>query len=76
MVVLLKITVDIDKCIGAGQCTRVAPRTFTQGDDDGLVILLQETPGIDEAMSVVEASRLCPTHAIVIEETDAPLDNE
>jgi len=73
---VVKIAVEIDKCIGAGQCARVAPRTFAQGDDDGLVILLQEAPGIEEAPLVVEASRLCPTQAIVIVEAVVPLDNE
>ena len=35
---VLKVRVDLEKCIGAGQCVLRAPRIFDQRDD-GMVIL-------------------------------------
>ena len=64
----MRVIVDVDKCIGAGSCVRAAANVFGQSDDDGLVILLQETPPDDEMTAVKNAARLCPARAIVVEE--------
>ncbi|MET9662245.1 ferredoxin [Streptomyces sp. NPDC006510] len=62
----MKINIDRNRCIGAGQCALTAPKVFTQ-DDDGFSELL---PGHEEALdgaTVREAVRVCPVEAITIE---------
>lgn len=59
----MRVVVDRDKCIGAGQCVYVAPEVFDQ-DDDGLVILLKEDVDSDTE-DVRQAEELCPARAIV-----------
>ncbi|MEV0148760.1 MULTISPECIES: ferredoxin [unclassified Nonomuraea] len=64
----MNITVDTDKCCGAGTCALLAPDVFDQGEDDGIVILLDATP--PEALHAVvrEAAGVCPAAAISVEE--------
>lgn len=65
----IRIKVHPDKCIGAGHCVAQAPDAFSQNEDDGVVILLLETPGVDRHEAVLSAARMCPTSAIeVVEE--------
>lgn len=40
----MNVTIDEDKCCGAGQCVLIAPDVFDQRDDDGIVILLDAQP--------------------------------
>jgi ferredoxin len=63
-----KLTVDQDKCCGAGQCVVLAPEVFDQRGEDGIVVLLDETP--DDALHahVREAASVCPAAAITVEE--------
>jgi ferredoxin len=63
-----KLTVDQDKCCGAGQCVLLAPEVFDQREQDGIVVLLDETP--DDALHAVvrEAASVCPAAAITVEE--------
>jgi ferredoxin len=63
-----KLTVDQDKCCGAGQCVLLAPEVFDQREQDGIVVLLDETP--DDALhaAVGEAASVCPAAAITVEE--------
>jgi ferredoxin len=63
----MKITVDINKCIGAGLCVVAAPKVFAQNDDDGLVVVLDENPPADQHEAVREAVRLCPALVIKLE---------
>lgn len=63
----LRIEIDTDVCIGAGQCALTAPGVFTQ-DDDGFGALL---PGREDGAGsplVREAARACPVSAITVEE--------
>jgi len=64
---VLKVRVDLDKCIGAGQCVLTAPRIFDQRDD-GIVILLDEFPPPELHAAARKAADLCPAEAITIEE--------
>ncbi len=60
----MKLIAERDRCIGAGLCTLHAPTVFDQ-EDDGLVVLLDESPSgtaADDARKVVE--HLCPSKAI------------
>jgi ferredoxin len=59
----VRISLERDKCITSGQCVLVAPQVFDQ-DDDGLVELLDESPGPELAEGVREAARLCPAQLI------------
>lgn len=58
----MRIDIDRDVCIGAGQCALAAPKVFTQ-DDDGLSELLAEA---EPGPMVAEAARACPVQAITI----------
>jgi ferredoxin len=64
----MKVTIDTDKCISAGQCVLVAPDVFDQRDEDGLVILLNASPSLNQAVDVTQAATLCPALAITIED--------
>ena len=61
----MHITVKTDACVGAGQCALVAGGVFDQ-DDDGIVMLLDDTPDASEAAAVRRAAALCPARAITI----------
>ena len=62
----MKFEVSHEKCIGAGACTEVAGRVFSQNDDDGLIIVLDENPPASEFDNVRQAAKLCPALAIRI----------
>ncbi|MEU8913885.1 MULTISPECIES: ferredoxin [Streptomyces] len=61
----MRIAINTDRCIGAGQCALTAPGVFTQ-DDDGFSALL---PGREDGAGdplVREAARACPVQAIAV----------
>lgn len=58
-----RVTVDRSRCIGAGQCVSVAPRTFDQ-DDAGLVVLV--AGAAVDGDEVRAAAELCPAAAIAL----------
>ncbi|MCW2881406.1 MAG: ferredoxin [Sphaerisporangium sp.] len=62
----MKVEVDKEKCCGAGQCVMIAPDVFDQGDGDGVVILLRDTPAPEHRDGVREAVAVCPAAAIAI----------
>jgi ferredoxin len=64
----MKVTVDQDKCVSSGQCVLNAGSVFDQRDDDGVVLLLAESPPSDQAANVRNAAAACPALAIDIEE--------
>lgn len=63
----MRIRIDQDKCCGAGQCVLAAPEVFDQRDNDGVVLLLIESPPESARADVERAARLCPALAIRIE---------
>lgn len=63
----MRVIVDHPKCCGAGQCVMVAPKVFDQRDD-GMVILLDETPPLEQHRAVREAAIVCPGAAIRLQE--------
>ncbi|WP_306316991.1 MULTISPECIES: ferredoxin [unclassified Streptomyces] len=65
----MKITVDQDKCCGAGQCVLIAPEVFDQRDEDGIVVLLDSQPPADQDVLVDEAASVCPAAAIELSGT-------
>lgn len=64
----MKVTVDQDKCVSSGQCVLNAGDVFDQRDDDGVVLLLTNSPSADQADNVRNAAAACPALAIDIEE--------
>jgi ferredoxin len=64
----MKVTIDKEKCCGAGTCVLVAPDVFDQGEDDGIVILLDAAPAPELHASVREAASVCPAAAIMLSE--------
>ncbi|WP_068162215.1 ferredoxin [Rhodococcus phenolicus] len=64
----MKVYVDQDRCIAAGQCVAHADEVFDQRDDDGIVVLLDDSPSEDLADGVREAAAMCPALAVRIEE--------
>jgi ferredoxin len=52
--------------VGAGQCVVTAAAVFDQGEDDGIVVLLTETPGAELRDQVQLAAQLCPAQAIEV----------
>jgi len=60
----MKINVDRDRCVGAGQCVLAAADVFDQSIDDGLVELLQAEPSEELREAVNEAELICPSGAI------------
>ncbi|MFE7421086.1 ferredoxin [Rhodococcus sp. NPDC057529] len=64
----MKVTIDQDKCVGAGQCVFAAPDVFDQRDEDGIVILLDENPSPELHDETREAAHVCPALAIMLDE--------
>ncbi|MFI6361425.1 ferredoxin [Nocardia sp. NPDC050630] len=64
----MKVVIDEDKCVAAGQCVAAAAEVFDQRDEDGIVVLLNEHPSADQAEDVRQAAAVCPAMAISIEE--------
>jgi ferredoxin len=64
----VKVTVDQDKCVSSGMCVMNAPDLFDQRDDDGVVELLVEHPGPDQAEEARKAVAACPALAIHLDE--------
>ncbi|MDN0197730.1 ferredoxin [Streptomyces sp. S.PNR 29] len=64
----MRIDIDKDLCIGAGQCALTAPDVFTQ-DDDGYSSLLPGREDGGGSPLVREAARSCPVGAITVSET-------
>ncbi|MEU0877239.1 ferredoxin [Lentzea sp. NPDC005914] len=62
----MKITVDQDKCCGAGTCVLLAPDVFDQRDEDGIVVLLDAEPPAELHSLVREAASVCPAAAIAV----------
>ncbi|MGA4837866.1 ferredoxin [Streptomyces sp. G45] len=61
----MRVTIDGDRCIGAGQCVLTAPGVFTQDDDGFSALLPGREDGAGDPM-VREAARACPVRAITL----------
>ncbi|MCI3273740.1 ferredoxin [Streptomyces cylindrosporus] len=59
----MKVELEADKCVASGQCVLAAMDVFDQ-DDDGIAVLLEETPGPELLDDVREAVAVCPAAAI------------
>lgn len=58
-----RIDVNVDRCVGGGQCVLAAPQLFDQDDRDGTVILLRQ-PDAADIEEASQAALVCPARAI------------
>lgn len=65
----MKVSIDQDKCCGAGNCVLTAPGVFDQRDEDGVVLLLDAEPPHAEHAAVRESASVCPATAIHVWES-------
>jgi ferredoxin len=63
----MRIVVDRNRCTGLGMCEAEAPDVF-EVQDDGSLVLLNETPSADQREAVETAVQGCPTEALSIVE--------
>ncbi|MFE7529820.1 ferredoxin [Kitasatospora sp. NPDC057542] len=66
----MKVIVDQHKCVASGQCVLTAPEVFDQREEDGIVVLLAETPPEHLLDDVRQAALLCPAQAIWVAEQE------
>jgi ferredoxin len=64
----MRVTVDREKCCGAGRCFMLEPKVFDQGED-GLAVVKDPSPPPELHKVVREAATVCPGAAIRVEET-------
>ncbi len=64
---MIRIRVNPQVCVGAGQCVRTVPEVFDQRDSDGIVVLLASTAPDERLTYLQKAVKLCPSQAISIE---------
>jgi len=61
----VRVTVDRDKCRGAGQCVVAAPGVFDH-DDEGVAFAVKERPDTGEYDDVRSAVVSCPTGSVSV----------
>ncbi|MFF8277119.1 ferredoxin [Streptomyces lateritius] len=64
------LSVDRERCIGAGMCAMTAPDVFDQDPDEGLVLLLDADPSPAQRPAAHMAAGLCPAGAITLREPE------
>lgn len=62
----MRVSVVDSRCIGSGNCSRIAPEVFDQNDETGIafVILRQEELSPELEREVTMAAQECPGMAI------------
>jgi ferredoxin len=68
---MVKLTVDQERCCGAGTCVMLVPEVFDQREEDGVVVLLDATPADDKTDGVRNAAAVCPTAAITLDDGES-----
>jgi ferredoxin len=61
--IAMKVELEAERCVASGQCVLAAMDVFDQ-DDDGIAVLLEETPAPELLDDVKEAVAVCPAAAI------------
>lgn len=62
-----KAKVDRTLCIGTADCTKIAPNTF-ELDDEAKATVKKQNGDPDE--KILEAAKVCPVLAIIVEDED------
>lgn len=65
------LSVDRERCIGAGMCAMTAPEVFDQDPDDGLVLLLHAEPATVHLAAARMAAGVCPSGAITLHDPES-----
>ncbi|HEY0001288.1 MAG TPA: ferredoxin [Actinoplanes sp.] len=60
----MKIVADRSLCVGAGQCVLTEPALFDQSPDDGIVIVLDDSPPPELHEAAHDAVLICPSQAL------------
>jgi ferredoxin len=60
----VQVTADTSVCVASGQCALLAPRTFSQRDEDGIVLVLDAEPPPADHDAVRHAVLTCPSGAL------------
>lgn len=63
----MRVVVERDLCVGAGNCVWKLPQVFAQREEDGLVRLLSTTPDPSLRDRISQAVVDCPSQAIGLE---------
>ena len=66
-----RISVLVDKCIGAGNCVEAAEKYFDQDDDTAKVVVLRDVVEPGDGDSVQRAVNVCPVAAILLNSAGA-----
>jgi ferredoxin len=65
----MEVSVDRERCVGAGMCALTAPEVFDQDPDEGLVMLLRAQPPREQRTAARMAAGVCPAAAIRLKES-------
>ncbi|GCB53262.1 ferredoxin [Streptomyces sp. NL15-2K] len=60
----MRITVDHERCVGAGQCVLSAPEVFDQSEEDGTSVVREPHPAPEHHDAARRAADLCPGRAV------------
>ena len=66
----LEVEIDVDLCVGFGDCVEVAPTSFELDGDDLAAFVRPED---DTRARLLEACRSCPVDAITVRDRDGRL---
>jgi ferredoxin len=61
----MKVRVDRDLCVGAGNCVAYAPTVFKLDDENKAIVL---DPSSVDKDTLLEAAESCPASAIIVED--------
>lgn len=62
----MRVTIDLEACIMAGECVYNHPDRFAWGDDDQPVVVEAEIADAEARRAVEQAIAVCPSGAIAI----------
>jgi len=60
----VKVSADTSVCVASGQCALLAPDTFDQRDDDGIVVVRDDEPSPEQEDVARQAVLTCPSGAL------------
>lgn len=72
----MQLTIDRERCVGAGMCALTAPEVFDQDDEDGRVLLRMAAPPPGLRATARLAAGLCPAAAVTVTDTDTDTDTD
>jgi len=64
----LSVRIDRERCIGSGNCVKVAPEVFEL--DDGNIVNFRADAGDIDRDRMTEACDVCPVDALIVHDED------